>query len=223
MNDSCNIQLDDLDPEFDSIGWNPTQNAVLENLSFGAIRHRVVRAQDNRILYDFPHYVSQGGVAILPVDNAGCVALLRQDRVAILKRGVESKFPKDVPGDYGRRVWEAPRGFRCSNEELIETAARELLEEIGTRALNITCVGTVYTDSAISSNNVQLFVCDIGDQTPRISNDQKEGLVDVKLFTPNELRNLIDAGEIQCCITLSLVFHGNLRQLINTYGRRPNN
>ncbi|HUE71728.1 MAG TPA: NUDIX hydrolase [Pirellulaceae bacterium] len=191
-------------------GWQPGEGVLLENLPFGSLRHRVVVAEDGSPLYDFPHFVEPGGAALLPIAPGGKVGLVHIDRPALLKESPSGQYPEYVLGtDFGRLVWEAPRGYREAHEDVQETAVRELCEEMGLQLQQVEHVGSVTTNSAMMATPIDLF---LGTVELRIGDgDSRDGIREVRFFDLKQVRELIRSGDLNCSITLSLLTHALLR------------
>ncbi len=83
-----------------------------------------------------------GAVAVLALDEAGQVLLIRQYRHPV-----------------GRLLWEIPAGLRdVPGEPLEKTAQRELLEEAGYLAADWQVLADVFTSPGISSERLRIFL-----------------------------------------------------------------
>jgi 8-oxo-dGTP pyrophosphatase MutT (NUDIX family) len=83
-----------------------------------------------------------GAVAVLALDEAGQVLLIRQYRHPV-----------------GRLLWEIPAGLRdVPGEPLEQTARRELLEEAGYVAADWQVLADVFTSPGISSERLRIFL-----------------------------------------------------------------
>ncbi len=83
-----------------------------------------------------------GAVAILALDEAGRVLLIRQYRHPV-----------------GCLLWEIPAGLRdVPGEPLEQTARRELLEEAGYLAADWQVLADVFTSPGISSEQLRIFL-----------------------------------------------------------------
>ncbi|HVB41404.1 MAG TPA: NUDIX hydrolase [Streptosporangiaceae bacterium] len=83
-----------------------------------------------------------GAVAVLAMDDAGQVLLIRQYRHPV-----------------GRLLWELPAGLRdVAGESLVKTAQRELLEEAGYLAADWQVLADIYTSPGISSERLRIFL-----------------------------------------------------------------
>ena len=201
-------------PDFEP-GWRMTPTALLENSAFGSIRHRLVLSRTGEPLYDFPHILEPGGAAVLPLTKDGQAGLIRVERPALLKCELLGSYPDFVvPGDFGRIVWEAPRGGRDGNEDPRETARRETREETGLRLGELTHVGAASTNSALLATNVDLFLAFVDDAQANPPTRIAEGIREFRFFNLREIRRLMEAGEFICSISQALVLKAVLREYL---------
>lgn len=84
-----------------------------------------------------------GGVGIIPVDQDGCVFMVRQFR-----------YPLNKP------VLEIPAGKRDAGEDHRITAERELSEEIGATAEKLTYLGYVYASPGFCTEAIHLYLAE---------------------------------------------------------------
>lgn len=83
-----------------------------------------------------------GAVAVLALDEAGRVLMIRQYRHPV-----------------GRQLWEIPAGLRdVTGEALVDTARRELLEETGHAAREWHALVDFYPSPGITSERVRIFL-----------------------------------------------------------------
>jgi len=83
-----------------------------------------------------------GAVAVVAMDEAGQVLLIRQYRHPV-----------------GRLLWEIPAGLRdVIGEPPLATAQRELLEEVGYRAAHWQVLADFYCSPGISSERLRIFL-----------------------------------------------------------------
>jgi 8-oxo-dGDP phosphatase len=121
--------------------WPVISTDVLADASIVTIRRDIVRMPDGqdvgRDVVEHP-----GAVAVLAMDEAGRVLLIRQYRHPV-----------------GRQLWEIPAGLRdVPGEPLEKTAQRELLEEAGYLAADWHVLADVYTSPGISSERLRVFL-----------------------------------------------------------------
>ena len=85
-----------------------------------------VRLEDGRTsLREVVHH--HGGACVLPIDDEGCIYLVRQFRYAL-----------------GEEIWELPAGKLEPGEDPFESAKRELSEECGLTADNYISLGQFF-------------------------------------------------------------------------------
>ncbi len=105
------------------------------------LRNELVRMPDGEVV---PRQVVQhpGAVAVVALDEAGQVLLIRQYRHPVR-----------------RLLWEIPAGLRdVAGEALHVTAARELLEETGYAAGDWRVLTDFYTSPGISTERIRVFL-----------------------------------------------------------------
>lgn len=193
--------------------WRETEHAVLENLRYGSIRHRVVLDPQGRPLFDFPQLLEPGGVAILPLSDSGKAGLISIYRHSVLKEKPTGSYPGFIlPDDFGVWMWEAPRGYRDHDEPEMTTPVRELSEETGLHVERIELVGNVITNSAFAPTPIQLFLATVRDESGQPQHE--ENIRAVRFFDRHELENCIETNQMRCSITLSLLFHAFVRRYI---------
>ncbi|MEU0932905.1 NUDIX hydrolase [Embleya sp. NPDC005971] len=130
------------------------------------------------------------GAAVLPVLDDGRIVLINHFRHA----------------DRSWH-WEIPRGFGDPDDASGEaTAAREVREELGCPAVELSWLGAINTDSGMSGGRDVIHLARIaaaalpadpsGDGT-------EEGIDRIRVVTPDELRAMILDGEITDAYTLA--------------------
>jgi ADP-ribose pyrophosphatase len=111
-----------------------------------------------------------------------------------------------------RFTLEIPAGLREDDEEPKHAAIRELLEETGFPARAIHPLGAYTTDPGRLDNWTHSFFVETDE---RISDFTPEPQIEVRLVTPQELFQLIRAGELSAQghvgTVLQAVFHGHLQ------------
>lgn len=119
-----------------------------------------------------------GAAAAVPVDKDGEVFLVRQFRHAA-----------------GGFLWELPAGRLESGEDPIECARRELREEAGLEAADLSLLGTVLTAPGYSDEQVSLYLARglVAGKTGRESDE----VLSVRQMSLSEAVELIYEGQIQ--------------------------
>ena len=118
-----------------------------------------------------------GGVGVIALTDEGEVLLVRQYR-----------YP------YGEITIEIPAGKRDPGEDPLETGKRELAEETGTTADNITPLGTIYPTPGYTNEVIHLYLA-TGLHFAEQHTDEDEFL-DVLRVPLAELVERVMAGEI---------------------------
>jgi ADP-ribose pyrophosphatase len=134
-----------------------------------------------------------GGVAMLPVF---------EDKIALIHRF-----------RHGTRTWhlEAPRGSTTGCADFVADAQRELLEETGTTASNLTDLGMLHSSTGCLDEAHRLYLA----RLPRIGQPEKhEAITEIRLFSVREMEAMIAAGEITDGPTLAIFLRARLRSYI---------
>lgn len=121
--------------------------------------------------------VHPGGVTAVPVLEDGRIVLIRQFRYPI-----------------GKFILELPAGKLDSGQTPIDTMARELEEEIGYSAGNITPECTFYPTPGISNEAIHFFIA--RNLTPCLQRLEEGEHITPEAYTIEECLQKIDAGEI---------------------------
>jgi ADP-ribose pyrophosphatase len=132
---------EDLDIRDITDRWPVASSAVLGDGTLVHLRRDTVRMPDGdevaRDILEHP-----GAVAVLALDEAGRVLLIRQYRHPV-----------------GRLLWEIPAGLRdVAGEPTHVTAERELLEEAGYRAAEWHALVDFFPSPGISTERVRVFL-----------------------------------------------------------------
>ncbi|MDB5113125.1 MAG: hydrolase [Chloroflexi bacterium] len=136
----------------------------------------------------------RGAVAIVATVSAGGIVLVRQWRHAC-----------------ERALWEIPAGTREEGEDPAVTARRELEEETGYtaarwRPLGEACVSPGYTREVLWFFRAE----GLTEGTPATDPDE---LLDVRIFDPGELGELVRTGQTDCKTLGGLALAGLLPPL----------
>lgn len=118
-----------------------------------------------------------GGVTVLPVDEQGRCAMVRQFR-----------YP------FGRMMLEAPAGKLEYGEDPYEAAVRELSEETGLSAGKLEPIGTICTSPGYSSEVLHLYLATQLQQG--VSHPDENEFLNVEWIPLEELVRRTMAGEI---------------------------
>ena len=144
---------------------------------------RIINLRVDEVIRDDGHRSAvevvehRGGVAIIAQPASHSIVLVRQFRPAI-----------------GRIMWEVPAGKLEANEDPMECATRELIEETGYRAQRLRRLWSFYTAPGFCSELLHLFVAEklkAGEARP------EEGeRIEVQTFDVDEAWRLVVADEL---------------------------
>ena len=118
-----------------------------------------------------------GAVCMIPVDSDGRLLLVEQYR-----HGART------------RLLEIPAGTLEPGEDPAETAARELREEVGMRALEVAPLGGFWIAPSYATEYIHLFLC-TGLTPDPLPGDEDEDIEIVRL-TRDEAVAAVDSGRI---------------------------
>jgi ADP-ribose pyrophosphatase len=127
-----------------------------------------------------------GSVTILPIDEQGKIWFVRQYRHAA-----------------GEKLLELPAGTLERGEDPAVCAAREIREEIGMAADELTGLGSFFMAPGISNERTHAFIAKNLRVDP-LEQDTGE-LIWVERYTMEEVWELVRNGEIKDCKTLAVL------------------
>jgi 8-oxo-dGDP phosphatase len=121
--------------------WQVVSSAELLRSRLVTVRTDEVLTPDNE-LAERDVVLHPGAVAVLAVDDAGRILMIRQYRHPV-----------------GRLLWEIPAGLRdVPGEELWVTASRELMEEAGYRAKDWRVLADYFSSPGYSTERLRVFL-----------------------------------------------------------------
>jgi len=121
--------------------WPVVASAELLRGRLVTVRMDKVRMPDNNVA-EREVVLHPGAVAVLALDDAGQVLLIRQYRHPV-----------------GRLLWEIPAGLRdVAGEPPWQTARRELLEEAGYRARDWRLLADYFSSPGYSTERLRIFL-----------------------------------------------------------------
>lgn len=135
-------------------------------------------------LYHREVVVHGGAVVILPITDDGKIILVRQWRRPA-----------------GKVLLELPAGTVEKGEPAIETADRELQEEIGYKAGKLTPLGGFFSAPGFCTEYLYLFLAE-NLQESRLDPDAQE-VIEVYHYTLDQALDLIEKGEIEDAKTVA--------------------
>jgi ADP-ribose pyrophosphatase len=140
-----------------------------------------------------------GGAGVLPVHNDGTVSLIRQLRPAV-----------------NTVMLEIPAGRLSLTELPIECASRELREETGITATQLTSLGMIYSSPGVFDEIIHLFAAtglSLGDAQPEADEE-----IEVLRLPFVEALQMASDGRISDAKTLAALFRWDL---MNRSGNFP--
>ena len=158
-------------------GWKTKSiETVYENPWIKVTHEEVVTPGDTDGIYGVVHFKNTA-VGVIPVDEQGNTWLVRQSRYTM-----------------NAYTWEIPEGGSPSGESSLETAARELQEEVGLKADKIEQILTMHLSNSVSNEEAHVFVatglthCE---QALEVTED-----IEVRKLSLDEAYIMVERGEI---------------------------
>ena|SRR5215207_8509966 len=108
--------------------------------------------------------------------------------------------------------WEIPRGFGSAGNDGAANARKELAEELGADATELTYLGPFHPNTGVSSETVELFLARV-DQIGTLERD--EGIAEVRTLSTAAVRGLIVTGELTDSFTIAAYLRAHLRGLLD--------
>jgi ADP-ribose pyrophosphatase len=133
----------------------------------------------------------RGAVAVVAIAPDGRIVLVRQWRHAM-----------------ERALWEIPAGTRDEGEEPDVTVRRELAEETGYSAASWRSLGAACVSPGYSRELLWFYLA--SDLTPGEASTDPDEKLDVRLFTPGEVLQLVSAGATDMKTLAGLALAGRL-------------
>ena len=143
---------------------------------------RVTRPDGAPGIYGVVHYANRA-VAVVPVDEEGCTWLVGQYRPTV-----------------GRYSWEVPEGGVRLDEDLVEGARRELLEETGLSASTYELVSRSFLSNSVTDEEAFVYVAT--GLTAGVAVPEGTERLRVLRMAVDDVLELIDRGDITDGFTL---------------------
>jgi ADP-ribose pyrophosphatase len=176
-------------------GWQTEDLRVgllAEDEYLGYLVRDAVKFSDGRYgLYN--RIIASGGIVVLPILGQS-IALIHIFR-------------------HSARRWflEAPQGHLPAGANALDEAQRELLEEMGASATQITPLGVLYTSTGLTSEHLKMFAAKI---TAIGEPQRSEGIDSIKVIANSEIDQRVIDGTICDGPTISLIAHARARGLL---------
>ncbi|MEN2995608.1 MAG: NUDIX hydrolase [Acetomicrobium sp.] len=133
-------------------------------------------------------------VAILAVNDKGEIVLVRQFRYAT-----------------GKELLEVPAGIMEEGESPVETAKRELREEVGYDAKNIEHIASFYSSPGFANEIIHLFYAT--EIFPSKLDGDEDEIIEKVIVAPKECQRLIEDKKIEDAKTFAaLMWYLNRRR-----------
>ena len=151
---------------------------IEQKYSVFSVRRLVVRAPDSDKTMTYHIIERSDSVQVIAITDDGKFLMVEQDR-----QGTQQPSLEFVAGlvDQG--------------EQTKATAARELEEETGYRAQKLSELGWYYTDPAILTNKVTVYLAEGCKATGQQNQDEGED-VKLRVFDEGDVEKLIDSNQI---------------------------
>ena len=127
----------------------------------------------------------RGAAAVVPLDDAGNVTMVRQHRIAV-----------------GRFTWEIPAGkLDYAGEDMLECARRELEEETGLNAENYRLLTVMDTTPGFCNEQIGIYLATGLSQ--RVAHTDPDEFLHVRAFPLTEAIQMVMSGEIHDSKTIA--------------------
>lgn len=130
----------------------------------------------------------RGGVAVLAVDENGMVPLVRQFRYPL-----------------GMHLWEIPAGKLEVGEDPFDAINRELKEEAGLVAKDVTLLTAYYPTVGYSSEIIRIYLA--SGLTFVGANPDEDEFLEIKYFNIEEIKKMVFSGEIKDGKTMTAILY----------------
>jgi len=136
------------------------------------------------------HAAGSGGAAVLP---------LVKDKIVLIRHQRHATRASH---------WEIPRGFAHPGEPPLETARREVEEELDVSDPELQELGSVHSDTGASNGFTRLYLARIS-KIGKI--ESYEGIDEICQVTLEQLNSMVRAGEITDSFTLAAILQARIR------------
>jgi ADP-ribose diphosphatase len=110
--------------------------------------------------------------------------------------------------------WELPRGFGEPGSGGAETARREVLEELGVNAREVTYLGAMDGDTGAEVSGNEIYFARIDKPTSRSAGAEDEGIDEVILVSPDEFATMMRNGTLSDTFALVAYAYAVARGLL---------
>ena len=168
------------------MGWKTLDSRVIYDTPWITVKEdRVINPGGGRNTYGHVHFKKKA-VAIVPLDDDGYTWIVGQERYTL--------------GEYS---WEVPMGASEAGEEPLDTAHRELREETGLTACEMSPVMRLHTSNSITDEEGFVFVArNLAEGETSL--DEME-VLEVRRLPLAEVVSMIERGEMTDAISVAAI------------------
>lgn len=185
-NPLLNMVLEEEELRRTSNQMNKSIGVVFENEYITLVVDLIKNAEGN--CYTYSRILNKNeynGVVVIPIMG---------DRIVFIKQFRHATRNYEL---------ELPRGFSEGHLSKEENARTEIYEELGVKAYDIKCLGTVVSDSGLVGGVVYVFCCKID----HIGNlEEEEGIENVSILTWDEIDEYIRENKIRDSFSISALY-----------------
>jgi len=167
-----------------------TKKVIYDNAWIHVEEHDVINPAGNETIYGIVEFKNYA-IGILPVDEEGNIWLIGQHR-----------YP------FNLYSWEIPEGGGKKEEDPLENAKRELLEEAGLTAQNWTLIQEIQVSNSVTNEIGFIYLAQNiteGNSNP----DEDEDLL-IKKIPFSEAYAMLENGEIKDSLTVIALLKGKI-------------
>ncbi len=168
--------------------WTVEKTELLQDCRVFSVSRTRSRSPHTGQPHSFFRIDSSDWANIVPITPEGGVVMVRQYR-----HGSD------------RVTLETPGGLVDSSETPAQAAAREMLEETGYRAREITPLGMVNPNPAFFGNRLHVFVARDSVRVAQVHNEEIEETV-VKIVTREQLRRFVRDGTVDHGLVVAALY-----------------
>lgn len=169
-------------------GWvRLDQDVVYENPWIKVTHENVLRPNQTKGIYGLVHFKTNA-VGIIPIDEDGNTWLVKQSRYAI-----------------DAYTWEIPEGGSPLEESPLETAKRELREEVGLLAEDWRQILTMHLSNSVSDEVAYIFIARNLTQVEQELEDTED--IEVEKVPLKEAFQRVMRGEITDSMSVAGLLH----------------
>lgn len=189
MNDHTNDRQNDRD----NLEWEEVRTEHIVQDQWIDFRRSAYRLPDGRVFEPFYSYTRRNYVVIVASDEAGRYLCVRQFRQGI--KAVTTEFPAGGVEEKDGGKHEAERGLP-SEEDALEAAKRELLEETGYESDEWEYLLSIPSNATVTDNYAYIFSAKNCRKSGKQQLDDTEFL-NVRKHSAAEIEDMINTGRFQ--------------------------